>query len=118
MVIKKFYSKEYWEGKIQEWRLSDKSAQIWCQENQVVYTTFLGWRSRFERQEHTQNGKPSVRKSSAHASNQNHFIELKDKPKASTGIILECQGVQIHLLAEFDPVVLKKCLDTLRGAVC
>jgi hypothetical protein len=97
-----------WAEKIEKWKLSGKSAQAWCRENQVIYTTFMGWRKRLE----INKSSKIIRKSSA------QFIELKDQPKAQPEISLEYNGVIIHLKGEFDSSLMKKCLAVLRGIPC
>ena len=101
-----------WDSKIEQWRQSGQSARAWCKDNEVVYTTFMGWRHRL-----TQRQK-SNRQNLSNSSPQAHFVELKDKPPSSSGIRIEYEGVQIHLSMEFDPLVLKKCLQVLRGIAC
>jgi hypothetical protein len=99
-----------WANKIELWKLSGKKARIWCRENQVVYTTFLGWRNRL--------GYNNPKKVMPPSSIKNQFIELKDQPKASPEISLEHSGIMIHLKGEFDAILLQKCLVALRGLPC
>lgn len=99
-----------WAEKIEQWKLSRKSAQAWCRENQVIYTTFMGWRKRLE----ISKSSKIVRKPSL----KTQFVELKDLPKAQPEISLEYNGVIIHLKGEFDPSLMKKCLAVLRGLPC
>ncbi len=117
MATKNFQSQRYWEIKVQQWLSSGKSVKVWCEENQVIYTTFLGWRNRLKCNDSDKIN--SLKQNSLHSSSVGaHFTELKDKPKVCSGITLECEGVQIHLLAEFDPAILRKCLNVLRGVSC
>ncbi len=99
-----------WSEKIERWKLSGKSAQAWCRENQVIYTTFMGWCKRLEANKLSQ----TIRKPSLKA----QFIELKDPPKVHSEISLEYNEVIIHLKGEFDPSLMKKCLEVLRGTSC
>jgi hypothetical protein len=99
-----------WAEKIEQWKLSGKKAQTWCRENQVVYTTFMGWCKRFKINKSAQ----TIRKSPLKA----QFIELTDQPKIHPEISLEYNGVIIHLKGEFDPSLMKKCLAVLRGILC
>lgn len=98
-----------WAKKIEQCLQSGKSMQSWCRDNQIVYTTFMGWRKRLKAME--KRGCEAV-----HSAKQ--FIELKNEEKVSPGFTLECNGVMIHLQAEFDAQSLKKCLAVLRGAPC
>jgi hypothetical protein len=91
-----------WAARVQQWSSSDKSAKAWCQENNLVYTTFLGWVHR---------AKDSKVQSSL-------FVELKDQPQSSSGITLEYDDVRINVLPNFDPITLNRCLQVLRGKKC
>ena len=100
-----------WSNKLAQWEKSGKSAKAWCQENKVIYTTFLGWRNRLR---HNSTSPANVETPAA-----SQFIELKEeKQTMSSGISIECTGLLIHLSVEFNPSTLKKCLDTLRGTTC
>jgi hypothetical protein len=98
-----------WKKKILEWKASGKNARTWSKENNIPYTTLLGWKSRFDRTEKKQ---LFVKQSSA------SFIELKDQTPSNSGIYLEYQQIKICLQPGFDPIVLKQCLNCLRGASC
>lgn len=100
----------HWANLIEKWQQSGMKAQTWCRENQVVYTTFLGWRNRLK-------GHPQS-KEICKLSVKAQFIELKEAPKVNPEISLEYDGILIHLKADFDPFLLKKCLGVLRGAPC
>lgn len=99
-----------WSKKIKQWKFSGKSARAWCHQNQVVYTTFMGWCKRLEINKSAQ----TIQKRSL----KNQFIELKDPTKVYPEISLEYNGVIIHLKGEFDHSLMKKCLAVLRGVQC
>lgn len=98
-----------WSNKVESWRQSGKSMKAWCRENQVVYTTFLGWCNRL---------KPNQNVNSLPSSSKTQFVELKECLKDTSGISLECKGVVIHLTSEFNAALLKKCLAVLRDTSC
>jgi hypothetical protein len=98
-----------WQQKVLEWQASGKSGMAWCKENQVPYTTFMGWKQRFE----NPHKGPRTNNQSSKA-----FIELKDQPLPDSGIALEYQNIKICLQAGFDPIVLKQCLVCLGGVSC
>ena len=102
--------KHEWSKKIERWKLSGKNAQVWCRENKVVYTTFMGWCKRFKINKSVQTIQKTPLKP--------QFIELKDQSKNHPEISLEYNGVIIHLKGEFDPSLMKKCLVVLRGVPC
>lgn len=93
-----------WESRVSEWQKSGKSARVWCEENQIVYVTFLGWRNRL--------------RPNQNLSDTSEFIELQEELPRSSGISLECSGVLIHLSLDFNTPTLKKCLEVLRGESC
>lgn len=102
-----------WKVKVLEWQASGKSVRVWCLENHIPVTTFYGWKARLEKSPKDK----SLAKSRAEKVKQ-EFIELKDQPSCGSSLILECDGMKIHLPANFDPLILRRCLDCLRGAPC
>lgn len=86
-----------WEEKILQQRQSGLSVQRWCQEHQINPHTFQYWKEKLF-------PKATLSRSS--------FAELSSSP--FIGIILECQGVHIHLDKHFDPSTLKHCLQVLK----
>lgn len=101
-----------WKDKVLEWQASGKSVRAWCLENHIPVTTFYGWKARLEK-----SPDKSLAKSKAIKVKQ-EFIELRDHPSSSIGFILECEGVKIHLQPSFNRVILRECLDCLRGLSC
>jgi hypothetical protein len=99
-----------WINIIEQWKLSGKSALVWCRENQVAYPSFIGWRKRL--------GLNTSVKITPPSSVNNQFLELQDYPKKQAEISLEVQGIFIHLKGDFDSSLLKKCLIVLRGLPC
>jgi putative transposase len=99
---------DQWASKIDEWSQSGTSARTWCHDNKVGYRSFLAWRKRLQVQP-----KPKIT-----SSFKAGFVELKNCPKSSPGIYLECEGIKIHLSSEFEADVLKKCLEVLRRRSC
>ncbi len=97
-----------WKEKVREWETSNKRVNEWCRENNIPYTTLHGWRQRLKKSGH----KNVSTKDTA------NFIELKDNPTPDPGVVLEYQGIKIQLKREFDKIVLKDCLDCLRGVLC
>lgn len=93
--------KQEWEANIRNQLESGFSIKRWCRENNISEQAFHYWRGKLF-------PKPSLSRSS--------FTEIVDKGR--TGIILECQGVQIRLERQFDPSILKRCLEVLKGLKC
>ena len=107
-------SKAEWSKRIEEWRKSKKSAKGWCRENQIVYTTFLGWCKRLNCEDAFEPVNTPYKIAG--------FVELKDSQRqdstASSAISIEYAGALIHLQANFDQETLRKCLNILRGGIC
>ena len=100
-----------WQQKVLAWQASGKNCLAWCKENKIPYTTFLGWRQQLEN--------ASEQQLLAHS--PKGFIELKEQLASNSvcsGITLEYQGIKIYLQAEFNPIVLKKCIACLGGVSC
>jgi hypothetical protein len=102
-----------WQQKVFEWQASGKKSMLWCKENQIPYTTFLGWKRRF--------GNPHKGLQSKVLSPKG-FIELKDPPVSNSrifsGITIEYHDIKIRLEAGFNADVLKQCLTCLGGVSC
>jgi hypothetical protein len=103
-----------WKQKVLAWRASGKSGSAWSKENQIPYTTLLGWKRRFENS--------TKERPLSNAESSKAFIELKDQPISNSGtysgVTLEHQGIKIRLETGFNPVVLKQCLACLGGVSC
>ncbi len=110
-----------WKEKLIEWKSSGKGVRAWCFENQIPVTTFYGWKKRLEK-EICHKDQTTLTRYTQQLKTPQKFIELKDiKPLAhpsDSGIVLECKGIKIHLLRQFDPQTLKQCVICLEGALC
>ncbi len=93
-------SKKFWEETIKAWQESKEPAPAWCRAKDLSYHTFYKWKTRLTKT-------PMTKKS---------FLELCDE-KSST-LSIEYHGVQIHLDKNFDPRILKKCLEALKSFAC
>lgn len=93
-----------WQKKIKIWQASGKSANEWCKENNIPIQTFYTWKKRLKLQNKT-------------GLNEQVFVELKDKSNDNV-IFLEFKGFKIHLSKDFDIMLLKRCLTTLKDVVC
>ncbi len=102
-----------WQQKVLEWQASGKKSVVWCKENQIPYTTLLGWKQRLEHPRQRQ--RPKAQPSQG-------FIELRDQPVSNSGtcsgITIECHGIKIRLEAGFNADVLQQCLACLGGVSC
>lgn len=92
-----------WKQTVLEWKASGKSPAVWSKENKIPYTTFLGWKDRFNKSDKKQVITKPLKE----------FIELKDQISSHSGVSLDYYGVKIHLDPEFNPIVLKQCLSCL-----
>lgn len=103
MSTSKEARKVKWQENLAQWQASGKSAATWCKEQEISHNTFCYWKNKL---------KESPNNS---VLNKNDFVEIADKPQNSSGIIIECQGIIIHLSKNFDPKTLMSCLHILRG---
>lgn len=98
--------KQQWKNNILKQRESGLSVAAWCRENNVNTHTFGYWQSKIFSKD----------------LDSSSFTEIIDKKNPTnfkrTGIVLEYQGIHIHLDKEFDSSVLKQCLEIVRGAIC
>jgi len=109
MSKNQIFTKSQWIKKIELWNQSGQSARAWCRENQLIYTTFMGWRKRL---------KLNLLPTPSPNLVKTQFKELKNVLQKPPEISLEYDGILIHLQAEFDAALLKRCLAVLRGASC
>lgn len=98
-----------WKKLVQEWMDSGKSARVWCTDNQIPFNTLCGWRKRLK----------LFGNNNTSNEFQQAFVELKNLSPDESGVVLETDGVKIHLRVNFNITVLKQCLDCLkRGRSC
>ena len=101
-----------WKKYVLEWQKSGKKSAGWCRENNIPLTTFLGWKKRLK-----------IGSKDSRGMKKPEFIEIKNALSNTSitpdsGIVLECNGVKVHLKNIFDKETLKECLDCLRGISC
>jgi hypothetical protein len=100
--------KQLWKENILKQRQSGLSVAAWCRQNNFNVHTFGYWQGKI------------FPKKMDHSS----FTEIKDKTCSEdfnlnrAGIVLEYQGIHIHLDKEFDSSVLRQCLAVVQGAAC
>jgi hypothetical protein len=86
-----------WREHFSAWQYSKKTAQAWCKEQQIPYTTFQSWRRRFEKEAPQSKG----------------FIELNDVKPQHTGLVLWKGDWRIEVDADFDESTLSRVLRVL-----
>lgn len=91
--------KEKWKNLVIEQRQSGLSIAEWCRQKEIVVHTFYYWRDKF------------LPKSQL---NRSAFSEITDRKRCQKGITLEYQGVRILLEQDFDPSILKRCIEVLK----
>jgi len=97
-----------WEQRLQAWKASGKTLKDWSKENGFKYTTSYSWK---ERLLGTKKKKPSQQKPIG-------FYELGDEPKNTPGIIIEVNGIQLHIEQQFDSKTLLQCLKVIKEGLC
>ena len=96
-----------WKTEIKRWLASGISARKWCQENKIVYTTFLMWRNRLQRND---SNKVKV------ALNRSAFVEMPQvSGSKQNDLIIEYQGFQVRTPKNFDSETLLECLKVIRS---
>jgi hypothetical protein len=107
-----------WSERIRKQKISVQSARAWCHEIQVTYANFIAWLARFNNNDSQISSTPQAHYSQPNTSSLEKtrcFIELQESSKAGSRIALEYAGIQIHLFDNCDAVLLRKCLNVLRG---
>ena len=89
--------RQEWEEKFKIWQASSLSGAAWCRQENLPYRTFCNWKYRL----------------TPKTLSKDSFVELQEEK--THGIVLEYQGIRIHLDKDFDPLTLKKCLQALKS---
>jgi len=87
-----------WTDKITAWQRSGLNVAAWCRNNSVSYHSFLFWRKRLQTETHREGGR---------------FVELA-VTLTSSPILLECNGVTVHVSSGFDPALLWDVLSLIK----
>lgn len=85
--------RDRWERAVAEWQASGLSGAAWCRQNNVNYLQFLYWKDRFP-------------------AKAPEFVEVDDRQEKS-GLVLECNGVQLHLENDFNEALLARVISIL-----
>jgi hypothetical protein len=93
---------ELWQKRLQEWRESGKSGPVWSKEQGIAYPTFCYWRGKLL------NSEQRIKS----------FVELVEEPRIRSGVVLEWQGISVHLVDDFDISTLKRFLQALQELGC
>lgn len=88
--------KQEWTDKITTWRESGQSIAAWCRRHDESYYRFIYWRKRLE----------PKRKESG------RFVELT---LGASSLVLECNGMTLHIERGFDRELLRDVLAVLRA---
>ena len=90
-----------WRNRISEQERSGESMTAWCRRNDVSYSTFQYWRTKFSNE-----------------TDPHGFVELIEEEPAATGIDLSIGHVRVHLRQNFDLSTLKRLVSVLGSSVC
>lgn len=96
--------RERWREQVLKQKESGLSIAEWCRSRELKASVFYYWRDRLF---------PKELDGSA-------FLEIieEKKEEKGVGITLEYRGAQIYLEKEFEPGVLKRCLEVLKEVLC
>ena len=93
-------AKQNWKENILQQRSSKLSIAAWCRSKGLAIHAFYYWQKKLF---------PKA------CLNQPTFTEVTEsKNSFNTGILLECCGVNIYLSNNFEPSVLKDCLEVIK----
>ena len=95
--------KQEWNDRVEGWLVSNMSAAKWCRDNELDYNKFLYWKERFSQKKEKHNNSITTA-----------FVEIPEHKSDSAGIIMEYQGLRIHLSKQFDHSTLQSLLIFLR----
>lgn len=102
-------SKDQWKKNILKQRESGLSIACWCRNNNIADHSFYYWQRKF---------------SLTTILDRSSFTEISDQKQIGTsdlkgaGIIIEYQGMRIHLEQQFETSVLKQCIEVLKETMC
>lgn len=99
--------RQKWKEHIQHQIDSGLSVNAWCLQNNIDTHKFRYWQKQLS-------PKPRLDRSS--------FEEISDRKKIvkphEVGLILECQGIYIHVSERFNPSTLRLCLKLIKETTC
>jgi len=92
--------RQQWKDNILKQHQSKLSIASWCRQTGIAVHSFYYWQKKLF-------SKPAIDRSA--------FTEaVEEKNESASGLVLEYQGFNIHLNDQFNPSVLKRCLEVLR----
>ena len=95
---------QHWSGHVASWEASGLSQQRYCDQHQLIYSTFVYWRSRLKQLKDKQPTTESV-----------HFVPVKIKQEARSPLMLEIRShYRIEISPGFDPALLSKVIQVVQ----
>lgn len=86
-----------WAERLEDWKASGLSIAAWCRQRGEREARFQYWRDKLKPEERIK------------------FVEVKERPRRDTGIVLEVGKVKVQLSCDFDPATLKRVVALLQG---
>ena len=100
--------KNFWEGKLKEWKESGQNGHAWCQANQLPYHQFSYWRKTLL----TKKSYPSPVK------DPSPLVEITDEEQEEqskkSGIELKWHQVTLSIEESFNQITLKNILQVIQ----
>lgn len=93
---------DLWRKRLEQWKDSGKSGPVWAAEMGIAYPTFCYWRGKLLSEQ----------------VDKQAFVELMEKTKVCSGLLLEWQGISVHLADDFQMATLKRFLQALAELQC
>jgi len=94
-----------WQKRIDACTESGLSAAAWCRNHQIVYSQFIYWRCRLQ-------------KNNTLALTRDSFVELDHPSSLDSGLSIQYEGIKLSLAKNFDEQTLLRCLKTMRRVAC
>jgi hypothetical protein len=104
-LSKREVNRQRWSERIQHWRRSGLTQKAFCKQHQIGLSSFQRWLGIFAKE-----GKPEVTPAT--------FLPINIVQSASAQSMVVCLGedLRIEVPVDFDPVMLKQVVHTLRAS--
>ena len=99
--------KNFWEGKLKEWKESGQNGHAWCQANQLPYHQFSYWRKTL-----------LPKKSASLLKDRSPFVEItkqaQEEQSKKSGVELKWHQVTLSIEESFNQTALKNILQVIQ----
>ena len=100
--------KNFWEGKLKEWKESGQNGHAWCQAKQIPYHQFSYWRKTLHPKE----------VSTSSLKDRSPFIEITDEKQEEkskkSGVELKWHQITLSIEESFNQTALKNIIQVIQ----